>query len=231
MPARCRRKTQRRDAGQASGSHPRFIFAPRAPILDQKCHAHVIAPAARDPDVTPRKAFADEPGAAHERERARVRRLHVRLDAMELQPRNATEHELQAFGHVAGARVRREGVIAEVGALEKAADDFADVEHADDRVVVTPAHEKTRVRRGQRIVPCEAAVTVHEREVARAGRRRLHPCSMQPAASLCSGQELDRIRGQRRAQVYPPAAARDHRRGRRSAGGHNRNFTRLGRPA
>jgi len=54
---------------------------------------------------------------------------------------------------------------------------------------------------------------------------------MQRAAGLRGGQELGRIRGQRRPQVDAQAAARDRRRGRRSAGGHNRNFTRLGKLA
>ena len=114
---------------------------------------------------------------------------------MQLQPpERDAQHELEAFRHVAFARVRREGVVAEVGALEEAADDFADVEHADDRVVLAAAHDEADVRGGGRVARGRGAVPVHERRVARGRRRRVHPRAVQPAARLHGGEKARGVR-------------------------------------
>src|SRR5688572_28401462 len=58
------------------------------------------------------------------------------------QPERVAKNESQAFRHVAIARVRSEGVEAEVRAAEGTVKDLAYVDHADDLVVLAPAHEE-----------------------------------------------------------------------------------------
>src|SRR5689334_599020 len=63
-----------------SPAHARAL--PR-PLVGKHGEAHVIAPAAGDLHVTPRVTLTHEADARDERKRAAVRRLHVRLDAMQ----------------------------------------------------------------------------------------------------------------------------------------------------
>ena len=61
-------------------------------------------------------------------------------------PERDAKHELETFGHVARASVRGERIVSKVRALEETTDDFADVEHADDRVVLAAADDEAHVR-------------------------------------------------------------------------------------
>ena len=82
---------------------------------------------------------------------------------MQLQhPKRDVEHEVEALGHVARTGVRREGVVTEVGALEDAADDFAEVEYADDGVVGGAADEIADMGSHHRIPIREPAEAAHE---------------------------------------------------------------------
>ena len=75
-----------------------------APVLGQHRVAHVVAPAAGDLHVAPRKAFARETEPRDQCERAHIGRLHVDLDAMQLQDaERGVEHQREPFGHVAPA--------------------------------------------------------------------------------------------------------------------------------
>ena len=97
----------------------------------------MVAPALADAHVAARKPFAREADALHQSKRVRVRRLHVRLDAMKAHvPVRGVEQQHQRFGHVALAGVRSERVVAEVGALERPAHDLGEIEHADQRAVL-----------------------------------------------------------------------------------------------
>src|SRR5207248_10956156 len=104
------------------------------PVLARQRPPFVVAPAASDLQIARREPLELEAGALDEPLRAVVPRLDVRLDAVELQlAEDVAQDELEPLRHQALARVRRERVVAEVRALEKAVRDLAQVVRADER--------------------------------------------------------------------------------------------------
>src|SRR6476620_11644766 len=95
------------------------------------------------------------------------------------------ERKREAFRHVSVTGERRERVIADVRALENAADDLREIDDASKRLVVVAHDEEARMPRVGR---CRAVA----RDVCgeRAGcRRRLHPARMQPTTYACLRNE------------------------------------------
>src|SRR5512138_571716 len=102
-----------------------------------------------------------------------------------MQPKRAeclVEHEREAAAHVTCSGMRRERVVAQIAALERAAHDLAQIEDSDERVVVPAKHEKADMREIQRVDPRRSSVARNERTVALGAQRRLHPPAMQIAA-------------------------------------------------
>src|SRR5690349_13691650 len=129
--------------GRDAPAHARAL--PR-PLVGEHGEAHVIAPAAGDLHVTPRVTLTHEADARDERKRAAVRRLHVRLDAMQLQrAEGVIEREHERFAHVAVTDERSERVVADVRALERAADDLGEVDDVGERVVVVAQDHEARM--------------------------------------------------------------------------------------
>ena len=60
-------------------------------------------------------------------------------------PERPREHQLKPFAHVPMAGVRRDRAVPEERALERAADDLADVDVTGDRTGVAEAHEQRLV--------------------------------------------------------------------------------------
>ena len=81
---------------------------------------------------TRRRPFATKTKTANKRARGFVVRLDIRLHAMKTKSRRPSAAPTQALGHVAAARMRNEGVVAEVCALKRPAHDLADVDHAGE---------------------------------------------------------------------------------------------------
>ena len=98
--------------------------------------ALVIAPLAADQQVARGEALEPEPRAARQRDRRRVAGLDVGLDPMQAErPERMVEDLLERLAHQALPGVALVRVVAEVGGLERAADDLGDREHAGDRAV------------------------------------------------------------------------------------------------
>src|SRR5207245_268508 len=106
-------------ATRASRLCPRALRLGGAPVFGQQRPSLVVAPAPGDLQIAPREAFARKARTPHQRQRRRVARLYVGLDAVQL---DRSEGELQAerqsLLHVAPARVGRQRVIAEIGTVE-----------------------------------------------------------------------------------------------------------------
>jgi len=108
----------------------------------------MVAPAAGNLDVPAGVAFAREASVSDQRNRRRVPRLNVDLDSMQLQGAKAhPQRESESLAHVTSAGMFRESVIAQVSALKRPADNLAEVEYTDRRIVFSPANEHTDVRR------------------------------------------------------------------------------------
>ena len=113
-----------------------------APVLGQYCEADVVAPAACDLHVTAREALARKPDALREPERPQVGGLDIDFDAVELElSKRDFERQRHSLRHVTAAGMRREREVAEIGALEGAAHDLGEIEHADQRVVLAAKHQ------------------------------------------------------------------------------------------
>src|SRR5207249_4417414 len=96
-----------------------------APVLDSDGPALVVAPASSDLQIARGKSLQAKPRALHELRGRDVRRLDVRLQAMEPEiGERMTKDQAESLGHVANAGVRLEPVIAEVAALEPASNDL-----------------------------------------------------------------------------------------------------------
>src|SRR5262249_40989614 len=114
----------------------------RAPVLARDRPPLVVAPASSHLQVPRREAFQPEPGALREGDRAGIARLDVRLQPVESQASERfAEHELHRLRQIAPAGELGDRPIAEKGTLEFPADDLADVEEADDCVVLVPPRE------------------------------------------------------------------------------------------
>ena len=110
------------------------------------------------------------------------------------------QRELDALGHVALTGVRGEGEIPEVGAAERTADDVAEIEGADQRVVVVAKRQQADVLQpldghGATAEPGDIGVEGLD------GRRRLDPAAVQPATGQCRGDENRRVGALRTAQI------------------------------
>ena len=102
----------------------------------------VVAPASADLQISLCESLVHESRSTHELDRGRVAGLDVGLETVKPELReHPREHELQPLAHVTMAGVRGHRAVAEECALERAADDLADVDEADDRAVVAAAYE------------------------------------------------------------------------------------------
>ena len=155
--------------------------------------ALVVAPLAADQQVARREALQAEPGAAGQRDRGGVAGLDVRLDAVQAErAEGVVEDLLERLAHQPLAGVALVGVVAEVGGLERAADDLGDREHAGDRAGVDAAGQQA-----EEVLAARAAVELVEL-VRALGRVRPRP--VQPVALAGEGEELRRgPRGRARA--------------------------------
>ena len=107
----------------------------------------MVAPAAGNLDVPAGEAFAREASVPDQRNRWRVPRLDVDLDSMQPQgAKSYAQHERKSFAHVALAGMFGESVISEVGALKRTADNLAEVEYTDRRIVFSSANDHAHVR-------------------------------------------------------------------------------------
>jgi hypothetical protein len=123
-----------------------------------------------------------EAEARHESDRARVARLDVGLDAVQpVVAEGESQHLGEAGAHVAAARVRLEGVVAEVARLEDVAHDLADVDHAGQ--LARLGHDEVA-----ELLSFAAAAQVGLVPGRRRGRRREQP--VQRAAAAHRGEEL-----------------------------------------
>jgi hypothetical protein len=156
-------------------------FLPKAspssgPVFGKKREAHVVAPAAADFHVAARVTFAHEADALDERERAGIAGLDVRFDPMQtLEPKRVVEAERQRLRHVARARHAGKRVIAEVSALEGAADDLGEIHDAGERAVVAANDEECDVAR--RVAG--EAMTLEIRRVRGRRERRMDPAAVE----------------------------------------------------
>src|ERR1700730_13318306 len=117
------------------------------PVFRQESPALMVPPAAGNLDVAAGVALAGEASAAHQRDRTCVRRLDVDLYTMQPQgAKSYAQNERKSFAHVALAAMSGESVIPEVGALKRTADNLAEVEYTDRRVVFSSANEHADVR-------------------------------------------------------------------------------------
>jgi hypothetical protein len=131
-------------------------------------------------------------------------------------PKREIERERKAFGHVPLAGKRSEGVVADVSAVERAADDFREVDHARDQAVLVAHDEEADVarRRGRRMIALDV------RGECRRRFRCMHPAAVQVAALPGLRNERPLIASPRQSQVDPVAFER----GRVLAHWHNRHF-------
>jgi hypothetical protein len=107
----------------------------------------VVAPPSADAEVAARQAFAAEAEPTDQPPRARIRGLDVRLQPVQAQrTEGASDDETEALGHVAASFEGREEVVAEIGALEGAADDLHHVDDAD-QLARRPLDEEVRAMR------------------------------------------------------------------------------------
>ena len=104
----------------------------------------VVAPAAADLQIAAREPLVAKPEAPDERDRAAVRGLDVRFDAVQLEiPERTCQHELETRAHQPLTRVRRERVVAEIGGLERVAHDLVEVDHAGE--LAAGRHDEKRL--------------------------------------------------------------------------------------
>src|SRR5882724_3060441 len=110
--------------------------------------ALVIAPAPPDLQVSRRVPLAAEAEAPDQPERREITGLDVGLQPVQTEPAEGrADDERHGLGHEALPRVRRERIVAEVGAPEHAAHDLADVHDADELARAAAADEVADVRR------------------------------------------------------------------------------------
>src|SRR6266576_2244079 len=84
-----------------------------------------------------------EAEAAQELGGGDVFRTHVRLEAVQVELLEGVRHdERQTLAQVPLTRVRRERVVAEECALERAADDLCEIRDAGERLVLVSADEE-----------------------------------------------------------------------------------------
>src|SRR4051795_5284556 len=106
---------------------------PHSGIVRQDRPALVVAPASADLQVARREALTPEARAFGQRQRALVARLDVRLDAVQEQlAEGEAQRQLHALVHVPTPREGLADPVAEIGVLERAADDLRELEDADD---------------------------------------------------------------------------------------------------
>src|SRR2546422_2032547 len=111
-------------------------------------------------------------------------------------PKCYVERDGEPVGHVAAAGERRERIVAEVGALERVADDLRKIVDADERAInVVQDKETGMVRLG-------AAVAIDVCREFGARRGRLRPMAVQLPARARSGEKRCRIRLSRGTEVY-----------------------------
>src|SRR5206468_5410029 len=125
--------TTARPAGPGSAT-------PAAPLLGADRPSFVVAPLATHLQVARREPLVLKAAPHRQGNRRLVRRLDVRLQAMETQVgEGPPDGEPDRLGHVALPRLPRNAPIADEPALEGSANDLADVHESDDRPVVAPA--------------------------------------------------------------------------------------------
>ena len=145
---------------------------------------------------------------------------------MQFQPAEGEfEREGETVRHQAGPRVRREGVIAEIRAVKRAADDLAEVEHADDRVVADAADEQPGMRRGMRVA-LRAGAEARD-VVAKPGDPvgRPDPAAVQGTARAGRGEKRIGVAKPWRTNVHAWTAVESDWRRARRRGWHNDNLT------
>src|SRR4051812_21394177 len=133
------RRLSRHPVSGGTGNYP----TGRVPALRTDGPALVVAPASADLQVARGEALVLEAAAACQRHRGVVARLDVRLEAVQPQrPERLAQQQLHALGHVAVALEARHAAVAEERALQPAADDLAEVEEADEHVVLDAPGEE-----------------------------------------------------------------------------------------
>ena len=106
-------------------------------LLEEQRPALVIAPPAPHVQIARRVPFTPEAEAPYEPDRRAIAGLDVRFEAVETQPpKRVIDHQREARGHQTPALRRLKRIVAKVAAAERAADDLADVNNADERAGV-----------------------------------------------------------------------------------------------
>ena len=161
----------------------------------------MIAPAAAELEVTWRVPFTMKAEALNEGNRRRVLRLDVCLQSVKPElSEGVMENEPEGLGHVALPGERRADLVAEVGALEAAADNLAQLDSTNEGGVVGAADEET-----------DEIGSLAAREVTgelRGGSRRHDPWRMECAAPPVQGEDVPLIASLRKREVDCGSPAR-----------------------
>src|SRR5215469_11228373 len=182
------------------------------PVLDQHRPALVIAPVACYPHVPARESLAGEAGSAYERNRPPVPRLNVGLDAMQSQRSKCdAQREREPLGHVAAPGMRSERVVAEVRTAECATNDFAQVEDADERIILLPADEQADVGGRFNATRFWAGEAPQVRRETLPGLRRLNPFGVKGSAGSYCGDETGAVSRARAPQIDAVARGQNRR--------------------
>jgi hypothetical protein len=143
----------------------------------------VIAPSATHGEIAWRVAFSPKAQASREGDRGAVTGLDVGLQSVKPKAtKRVVDDEREAFGHEPVSLPRCERVVAEVGALECAADDLADVHDADEVSRPSMADEKSHV--------CRPAQAAQIRAIGGGRGRRRDPARVQRSAAAHRRNEL-----------------------------------------
>src|SRR5262245_3839458 len=114
-----------------SGARRRTLWASATapgPLFHGQCPPFVIAPSARDFQISGRESFLPETQSLDEPARGLIARLNIRLQPMQPQcAESFVKDGLQGLRHQAATVVWDEGVVTEIGRQETAPDDLADV--------------------------------------------------------------------------------------------------------
>jgi hypothetical protein len=103
----------------------------------------MVSPAAAELEIPGRVTFKAKPKAPHQTTRRHVSRLDIGLEAVEVElAEGVVEHEAKGLAHVSLAGEGGADVIAEVGALERATGDLAELDRADHGVVYVAPDEE-----------------------------------------------------------------------------------------
>jgi hypothetical protein len=158
----------------------------------------MVSPAAAQLEVTRGVAFEVEPEPLHESERSHVSRLDVRLEAVE--PKlleRVLKYEAKRLAHVPLAGEWGADVIAEVGALERAAGDLTELDRAEDGIVLVAPDEEAD--EGGRPAPREVAEELRRRP------RWRDPGVVEGATAPIEREELSLIGATREREMNPGA--------------------------